>query len=222
MIQLYFMDLDGPLDPGRYLAMFSLLPADRQQKISGFRCEADRRLHVFSEVLVRCLACRELHLHHEELCFGQNAFGKPYLLHSPSFHYNISHTRNALAVGISDEPIGVDTEKVKDADIRIAKRVFTENECSRVCMIQQNQDKLFYEVWTKKEAYLKWTGQGFHMDPGLLDVLTMQGLEKKAHLFTADINTYIVSVCTRIDPKRIETVNIDEPTLLKMAMHFMQ
>ena len=198
-MQLYFMDLSENTDPSRYDVLLSLLPAERQIEISGFRFAEDRRLRVMADVLVRSRISHMLHVPFSDLQFGTNQYGKPHLIDHPSVHFNISHTRNALAVGLADEPLGIDVERITQADIRIARRAFTPDECAYVFADPQKQDERFFQVWTQKEAYMKWTGSGFHMDPRKLDVMNQVGLLPDARIHSIKIHDYYLSYCAAVE-----------------------
>ena len=63
-------------------------------------------------------------------------------------HFNLSHSDGVLLVGISHAPIGVDIEKVRPIDFKKFDFIDAEDE----------QD--FFEKWTERESYLKFTGEG--------------------------------------------------------------
>lgn len=63
-------------------------------------------------------------------------------------HFNLSHSHGVMMLGISHAPIGVDIEKVRSIDFE--KFSFIDAEC----------EEEFFERWTERESYLKWTGQG--------------------------------------------------------------
>lgn len=81
--------------------------------------------------------------------------GKPYFKDLPDFHFNISHSKNLLAIAFSNAPVGVDIEKHREINLRIAERYFCETEKQYV-----NDPVSFFYVWTRKEAYLKKSGDG--------------------------------------------------------------
>ena len=100
-----------------------------------------------------------------------NEHGKPSLLHYPDIHFNISHCKNALMVGVSEKPIGVDVERVRNADIALVERTMNREE--RDCILNAADRALkFTELWTRKEAWLKWKGTGIidDLENVLLDV----------------------------------------------------
>ncbi len=93
-----------------------------------------------------------------EILRGQN--GKPHLK-GEKIHFNLSHTEGFAVVCLSDTEIGVDCEKIDPAFApkieAFSKRYFLENELS---YLKKNDfsPSCFFEIWTKKEAYIKKYG----------------------------------------------------------------
>lgn len=81
--------------------------------------------------------------------------GKPFFEDYPDFHFNISHSEDLIAVAVSKRPVGVDIEILRDVNLEIAGRFFSEKE---IRFIKTDRDFLY--VWTRKEALLKKTGEG--------------------------------------------------------------
>ncbi len=77
--------------------------------------------------------------------------GKPYIADG-AFEFSLSHTSDAYAVAISNAPCGVDIERIRAVDMRIARR-YTPNE-------RAHCDSPFdvLSTWTRKEAYYKMAG----------------------------------------------------------------
>ncbi len=115
------------------------------------------------------------------ICKTEN--GKPYLKELPYFHFNISHSKGALAIAFSNSPVGVDTERLRKPDLRVAERFFTEKENE---YIKQCPERFFFEIWTKKEAYIKKNG------------LSLKDLSyaKTDGIVTYFIEEYAISVCS--------------------------
>ena len=101
--------------------------------------------------IVKKIASKTLSIAENELEFEIGKNGKPHLKGIDNFHFNISHCKNTIAVAVSDSSIGIDIEKVRKADFRICDRFFTETEKEYVGY----SDRHFFEIWTKKEAYIK-------------------------------------------------------------------
>ena len=68
----------------------------------------------------------------------KNKYGKPYLLDN-NFYFNISHSNEYVALGISNNDIGIDIE-------------------------YDNKDDINYKEWTIKESFFKLIGKGLSMN----------------------------------------------------------
>jgi 4'-phosphopantetheinyl transferase len=190
--QVYFIALTEPDNFSIYEQYIDYVSPEKQNKIRRLRYAEDKKLRLFSDLFVRFLACTQLTLSPTALSFGINDYGKPYLCGFPDFHYNLSHTRNAVAVSLSGAPTGVDAEKIKPVDLKIAQRFFCRTEYDYIAADDKNQYRRFFEIWTKKEAFVKWRGQGLSIHLDSFDVTSAA----TAGLFTShEIDGYIVTVC---------------------------
>ena len=212
MISLYFMEIDDSADPSFLQKLLPLISPEKQQRISSMRYEADKKLSVYAETLVRVRACSALSVRNQDIQMAVNAFGKPYICNAPSFHFNISHTRSALVAAIGDEPLGVDIEKMNKADPDVAGKVFTSAEYAYVFSDDDSKDIRFNEIWTKKESYIKWTGEGWSSDPLKIDVLSEPSVPQFAIM---KIGEYVVSICSATMNKYPEVIQIRESELLE-------
>ena len=214
---LYYLELNESINFSGYERFLKLLSLEKQVQIHKFRFDIDKKLSLFSDLFVRYLACKALKLNNSDLIFERNTYGKPYLIEFPDFQYNISHTRSAIAIGLSDKPIGVDIEKIKPAELKIADRFFCKNECDYILSGNKRQDELFYEVWTKKEAYIKWVGKGLSMSLTSFDVTN---IAIRTMLHSTEINGYIITICSNsafdTDLYRLTENQVDE-ILLEFA-----
>ena len=79
---------------------------------------------MYSELLVRYLASKQLNISFSDIVFAKNSYGKPYLSDYPEFHFNVSHSCKYLVVLVSNQPVGVDIEKIDNPNLNIAHRFF--------------------------------------------------------------------------------------------------
>ena len=95
--------------------------------------------------------------------------GKPYF-YEPEFEgvfFSRSDTRGYKTIGFSDGEIGVDCENtegrpgIESRFLMIAKRYFSEDELGYLEPGASGAAGRFFEIWTAKEAYMKFTGKGF-------------------------------------------------------------
>jgi phosphopantetheinyl transferase len=110
-----------------------------------------------------------------QLRFTYNERGKPYLAEPCSrIHFNLAHTQGlaVLAVGLVPD-IGVDVEattSMTDLD-DLAERCFSPAELRTYHTLPQPaRTEAFYLAWTRKEAFIKATGEGLARPLGSFDV----------------------------------------------------
>lgn len=88
-------------------------------------------------------------------------FGKPYLTDYANLHFNLSHSGDKIVFILCQKPIGIDIEIVKDINLNGKERFFCENEWNYIHS-SENALSAFYEIWTLKEAYMKYIGIGLN------------------------------------------------------------
>lgn len=158
--KLYFVELDAEIGFSRYEPLLKLLSEEKQTRILKFQYDMDKKLRLISDLFVRCLACEYLKVKNYELKFDINDYGNPIMVGVQDFYDNVSYTRNAFVVGIAQTSIGVDVEKICRFEKRVSERFFCKEEEYIEENDNENAEQRFYEVWTPKEAYIKWMGRG--------------------------------------------------------------
>lgn len=150
--------------------LLSLLPEWRLRKALSYRFDIDRYLCAGSFLLLEKMLRENFGMDHcPEFSYGEH--GKPYLKECPGIHFNISHCRKGIACVVADRPVGVDIEEMQ-YDALLAQTVLNPEECSAVEM-SDNPEVKFTECWTRKESFLKLTGEG--IQDNLRDVLSETG-----------------------------------------------
>jgi 4'-phosphopantetheinyl transferase len=134
--------------------------------------------------------------------------GAPYLPEYPDFPISISHSGGYAAVALSRDrftKIGIDIEKINPAGIRhILKVAYTDREQA---MLKQCSDAAIFEIWTAKEAYLKYIKKGFNENLRRVEVIHgriyLRQIEQDVSLFSGRINTeYALSLVYSVCPKK--------------------
>ena len=87
-----------------------------------------------------------------------NDCGKPYFVNKKAPHFNISHTKGGVMVGIASSEIGVDIEHARPMHGSLFARCFSASDLAFIDTINLNTAPLI--PWTYKEAYLKALGTG--------------------------------------------------------------
>ncbi len=122
--------------------------------------------------------------------------GKPYVVDCP-YQFNLSHSGDYLLLAVGDAPLGVDIEKITKIRPKTLEKHFTDEEQARVA---KEGKTAFFEIWTQKESYVKYTGEGIK---GLSKIRTYP---EEIAFFTKQYEAYQIAVCTRKEclPKEIE------------------
>ena len=95
--------------------------------------------------------------------FAYDEHGKPYLTNHEGIYFNISHCKEAVAVGVSHCNIGIDVEGRRRFSDSLLQRAFNETEQKMVTNAADPESE-FARIWTRKEAFFKWTGTGILID----------------------------------------------------------
>lgn len=176
------------------------LPAFRRGVLAGLkRKEAqDERANAYAlEAFVLAawtgIPARELRLQ-------RDGRGKPFLPDFPGLHYSLSHTDGLAFLGVGDEPVGVDAQRIGPVSSGVVRRCFGEKEAAWCA----GSDEACTAVWTRKEAAVKWTGQGLAQSLRGIDTLSA---EWAGRLSTVRHGGWMLSVCRR---ERMELDSIRE------------
>lgn len=130
--------------------------------LEGYKSEKERQLQTEN------LICRALDLYEAETGADFSGYsreirrqekGKPYFTQIP-VQFSVSHTADLWVCLMAEgtEPVGVDVQLIRDAAYeKVAGRYYTEDE--RQWMESRGRDG-FFQIWARKEAYAKFTGEG--------------------------------------------------------------
>ncbi len=85
--------------------------------------------------------------------------GKPYFPQHPALHFSLSHSGDLTLCALGDRPLGVDIEIIKKRKARLPYYALTGREFVQYEAMGSDWAS-FYTLWTKKEAWVKYTGLG--------------------------------------------------------------
>ena len=143
------------------------LSASRKAHIDRLRQPKDKRRSLTGELLVQRLLADRFGIRDARLNRREN--GQPYLT-GCSLYVSISHCENMVACAVSNEPVGIDLEKIRPIDRKLCRHVCLPEEKTYVlgdypedtvgeCRDEKVLER-FFEIWTAKEAYFKKCGTG--------------------------------------------------------------
>jgi 4'-phosphopantetheinyl transferase len=151
--------------PERIQSLGRTLSADERERAERFHFLRDRNRFVAGRGLLRILLGRYLQMPPDQLRFGYNSYGKPFLTNEDTFVlFNLSHSGAlALYAVTCGREIGIDVEYVsEDVDIAgLGARFFSTSEVAVLNSLPADQkQRAFFACWTRKEAYIKARGEG--------------------------------------------------------------
>lgn len=99
-----------------------------------------------------------------QLHIAKTPHGKPYLPDYPQLAFNISHTGNQLVIAVAKHcQLGVDMEHCRPRTnlTGLVAKCFADGEARHWHSLPESQKTaVFYQFWTRKEAFVKATGRG--------------------------------------------------------------
>lgn len=164
MLKIYTAHTQELKNDALFWKQYQTVPAHRKEKIDRMRFDKDKRLSLGAWLLLT-EGLSEIGIHDKEMDLSYGTGGKPFLKKYPDIYFSLSHSEEAVMCAISDREVGCDVEKVKDIDLKIAKRFFHEKEYEKIIGQSTKEERLdmFYRFWTLKESFMKVTGLGMRL-----------------------------------------------------------
>lgn len=144
-----------------------LLSDDELTRANKYHFEKDKRVYESGHVFIRKILSHYTSIEASKLELSPVVNQKPILKEAPfKLHFNISHSGSKILVAVGfDSDVGIDVEKIiPDFDMDgFAEANYHANELSHFRSLKNNDETdYFYKIWTRKEAWLKLTGEGIN------------------------------------------------------------
>jgi 4'-phosphopantetheinyl transferase len=162
--------------------LYGLLLPDEINKASRYVRALDAERYALRQALVRLVLWvafesvgtpRDLQIDRTCRHCGDEAHGKPRLLQECG-DFSVSSTADAVIVAVSDEPIGVDIERLSHVEVPSDSLLsaLSCDELNHYFGIRPGNLRQTYllQAWCRKEAVLKVHGLGLSLDPSFVDV----------------------------------------------------
>jgi 4'-phosphopantetheinyl transferase len=160
----------------------STLSPEEQNRAARFHFDRDRNRFIAGRGLLRDILGRYLQTAPSEIKFSYTDRGKPSLDGMPpgaALHFNLSHSHAFALLAVTRLcPVGIDVELIrplKDAEA-IAERFFSPRESAALAALPPEHKPVgFFNLWTRKEAWLKATGEGISNSLNQVEVSLLPG-----------------------------------------------
>ena len=194
-INVYYTKLDSDFPKEKFDEYYKKLPNILKNKIDRL-IRNKPKLHSLIGIKLLSIALNDYNYPKEilsEIKYTED--GKPYI--KDIFHFNISHSEDYIICACYKSSIGADIEKIKTRDINKLRTFLSKDEYNKLLNSKQ-QDRLFAEIWTKKEAFAKLISKGMNLSfPDIIITdQTVSYNNKTWHLYPLNIDAdYSCHIC---------------------------
>jgi 4'-phosphopantetheinyl transferase len=163
-----------------------LLSPEERKRADRFRFEVQRNRFVVGRGLLRVILGRYCDIPPERLRFNYGPKGKPELTPGEgarptggALHFNLAHSEGLGVLAVTQTgPVGVDVEQVRRLlEFReLVGQFFSVREAAEFSRLEREQQPAaFFNLWTRKEALLKATGEGIGHSLNRVEVSFLPG-----------------------------------------------
>lgn len=151
-----------------------LLSEEEKRRAFAFKFDVHRNRYIRGRAFLRKKLSLLTDIPANKLSIESEHRGKPYLPGS-SIAFNLSHTGDVAIYAFSRtlSRLGIDIELIsRDSDIEgLSDHYFTSGECEVLRSLPAaEKKKMFFLIWTAKEARMKLSGEGLFLDPRSIDL----------------------------------------------------
>ncbi|NEO33994.1 MAG: 4'-phosphopantetheinyl transferase superfamily protein [Symploca sp. SIO3C6] len=164
------------LATGKIEQLAQTLSTDEQQRAARFHFEKHRQHFIVGRGMLRTILGHYLNLKPNQLEFSYSSRGKPTLANTDTnqgLYFNLSHSNELALYAVmpassiesaqENYSLGIDLEYMRPMPEveKLAQRFFCPRESTLISSLSPAlQQEAFFKGWTRKEAYLKATGDG--------------------------------------------------------------
>jgi 4'-phosphopantetheinyl transferase len=174
-VQVWLASVPG--DEAGLAAFAQLLSPDECARADRFRVSVPRRQFIVGRAILRQLLGACMAVDPSAVTFEVQARGKMVLSQAWSRRdlcFNVSHSGRLVAIALArGRDVGIDVEWMERSTdwSLLVDRIFSARERSELEALPASQQRTaFFGAWTRKEAYLKATGQGLIDALGSIEV----------------------------------------------------
>jgi 4'-phosphopantetheinyl transferase len=193
-----------------------LLVSAELEKALRFRFDKHRIRYIAARAHLRKILSLYLQIPPIEIPITYADNKKPFLANS-NIRFNLSHSENvAVYALVNNHQVGVDVEFIRELyDEGVAARYFNALENAWLASLPlEKRVAAFYQIWSRKEAAIKATGEGFAIAAhefstlGKTDPVVVTLLNIELRLFPLEIHpNYAAAVAVDFTPDEITYCN---------------
>lgn len=157
---VYFAKLTEPLLNGAWLKKLHTLPKSIVDHCLKFHQTEDQKRRFLGYSLLKNYLINHGFDQNELSHISYHKNQKPFFTNLSQIHFNLSYSNELVVCAFSDQPIGIDIEKINQSiNLDNFKSVFSENIWNKI-VYAPTPIETFYQYWTQMEAVIKADGLG--------------------------------------------------------------
>lgn len=182
---------------------------DENSRYEMSRHSIIKNQYALSKLLIKLILASKLECELNDIDIRYLPTGKPYLANlQNAMHFNYSDSDQTGLLALSDDPVGVDIEKITNQPDIFDTMQLTMSSQEREWVMGADPFFRFFRVWTMKEAYLKCTGKGLGATslPDLCSVLHSPmksfnrcNADEGLCIYTDTLGDYIYSLAMKVN-----------------------
>ena len=191
-LYVYYMDNSVLNDDGLFEICLGQISEFRREKVKRFKKRKSMNQSLGASILLY-YGLQKYGLCEKNMKYRNGENGKPYFASESNEngsipYFSISHSGDISLAAFSNVEIGCDVERIAEYKSGIPERFFCADEqeyirTGTVAAVREAGDAItntvperFYSIWTRKESYLKLTGDGLRRKLSSFSVLNMDGI----------------------------------------------
>ena len=208
MTETFLLDVSKLYDDRVFREYYGNLSGYRREKTDRLKIRKDKNLSLGIGILINRFLEDNFGICEHFVRYSELKNGKPFFADFSNIHFNASHSGDVCICTFSENNTGCDVERLSEnKQLRqIAGRFFSEEEQKLLAEHSQNFTESFFRLWTLKESYLKFTGDGLS---GLnsCEILFRKNVpfvfsknkEQDIYFKEYRLGEYFISVCSAYD-----------------------
>ncbi len=160
-MQVYVINALNELSDAEFECALSKIDPEQKDRIMRFHFIEDKKRALAGILLSKYAIAKAFGISLDEIRVEKNKYGKPHVVGKRGVHFNISHSGDYVVCAVAGSPVGIDVQEISGQNLDVADRFFSQEERDALAMCEGDaKRKLFYEIWSLKEAYIKCIGMG--------------------------------------------------------------
>ena len=208
MTETFLLDVSGLYDDEAFREYYGNLSGYRREKTDRLKIRKDKNLSLGIGILINRFLEDNFGICEHFVRYSELKNGKPFFADFSNIHFNASHSGDVCICTFSENNTGCDVERLSEnKQLRqIAGRFFSEKEQACFKTASESFAESFFRLWTLKESYLKFTGEGLS---GLNSCQILfrenapfvfsENKEQEIYFKEYRFGEYVISVCSASD-----------------------